>query len=222
MADTTYGRLYDLNLTEKLAKSGIAADPTAFGWMVFSAKLDMDADLLLEYSKREDISLYQRGRALEKLEDLTDDPKIVTSALEELAEKYPDNSSLTKLCIKNLRYNKQYERAREIADKWLDKERTIVGLERVVIENEVARIYYDQGLYEECLEYAAGLNSGQAGSMVIKAQLYEKLGQYKNARGKIRRGPQALSLLYLDPGPLPEFFMEPGSIRGRGPSDTKT
>jgi hypothetical protein len=200
----SWTNLYDLKLTEKLARSVAETDPMRYqAQQVWFAGFMADKRLLKRLLYSPVLSPESRAVVLWHIEkQKMEDEQYIIKEYQRLISEDPDNWNIRNRFQWFLKGVKRYKEARATIKEWIDRDVTTAGLERIFAHNALARLYYEEGLYDEALKSIEPVvDSMQGNAMEIYAMILDKLQRTKEAEEMfskvISRYPDSLRSMAL-------------------------
>ena len=110
-------------------------------------------------------------------------PADMRSEYERLIAAQPENWKLSAAYVEYLQEFRDWEKAREVTQAWIDRKVTDTGgFDHIFAHTTLARLYYRQRRYSEGLEAVEPVvESGQFGALKCKALLLDRLGRKEEA-----------------------------------------
>lgn len=191
--------LLDLKLMEKLYQSVIQTSSKKHeNLQVWFAYYNGDHALLQNLFDAIRLKQDAKLNILVYLEDLKrTEPDFIQHGYEQLIQDQPDNWNSRKKYAKYLENKKEYSKARSMVRDWLDRKVSTTGLETIFAQATIARLYYEEGRFEEGWNAIEPVvESQQAGTMELAAELLEKLGKsleaFEMAHKVVARYPDSI------------------------------
>ena len=175
--------LLDLNLTEKMIKNAVAADPVKNPVIrIWLAYFQRDLTTLHDLAVSTSMSPKYRADAIKywaKTENNTDD---IIQAYSNLVKDNPKIYNITRQYVEYLLNNGYYRKAHNAAMDWLLLNPPTSGLENIIMRNAIAKGFYKSGQYDACLDFISPhISIQQNDTMLTAAECMAKDGRTKEA-----------------------------------------
>lgn len=198
-------RVHEFDLSEKLIRFSADNDTSrSAGWTLYLAGLLADADRLEQLAASADASPRDRRAAIDALGKLPGEPSPLLAELREaVVAAAPRDFGTVLWHSEFLVEQRRFDAARDHAQAWLALDLPDPGLQRVVMQVQVARAHFEEGSYD--LAWAAIeplLPSYHGGALTLAAKILGKLGQDEDAdavwRAYAERYPTSRNLDHLE------------------------
>lgn len=176
--------LYDMVLLEKILTSLCETAPGRYPrWDVWHARMAGNVDALKSMMEDTGLPVKTRVTVLAALRRVGSvEHAQVTGYFEALIAEQPSEWKLSEEYIDYLEGEEEYEAARDVARRWLAKYRSSPGLGAVTAQTKIARMYYNEGRFEEGMNAVEPARAGMwAGTLKRRGLLLSALGRYDEA-----------------------------------------